>query len=208
MIPNGERFEIVCAIDLSEYSDTVLEHACDEAIRHDRAAMHVITVVPEHHGWWHRPTDDERARVEAEARQRLGAIASRVLDDAVPAERRDDWRVRLHVRRGHADEQIAMLASEVLADLIVIGRFGQSARRRRGIGSVADRVVAFADCPVLVVQLARDTTAAARQCPDCVAVRAASDGDRWFCDRHQSDSGYTMLLPFGSSRPVGGGPMW
>jgi len=201
------RFEIVVGVDLSEYSDIVAQHAFDEAIRHKRPSLHLLSVVPVHEGqWWRRPTETDLAVTEAEAKRRLAEFAVRVLDDAVPVDRRASWLVRLHVRRGRPEQQIVDLAAECFAGLIVVGRFGHAARERRGLGSIADRVVQFADCPVLVVGAGRETTASEQQCPDCVQIRAESEGERWFCERHHSDRlGHTTLL---GDPLVRGGPMW
>ncbi len=106
----------------------------------------------------------------------------RVLEDAVPAATRADWHTRLHVRRGRPDEQIIELTEEVNADLLVLGRYGHAARGK--LGSTADRILAEAECPVLLVSGVRDHSASDQQCPDCVAVRAESEGERWFCDAH------------------------
>jgi nucleotide-binding universal stress UspA family protein len=206
----SERFTIVVGIDLSDYADAVLEHAFDEAVRHDRPTLHVLTVVAEPHHWWHKPTPEELSRAESDAKERLAGTVRRALEEAVPVERRTDWNVRLHVRRGRPEEQIVALSDETVADLVVVGRFGHAAQGRRGIGSIADRVVAACECPVLVVHGGRDRTAAVQQCPDCVRVRASSDGERWFCDRHHGDHLHhsTLLDVMTGTRPIGGGPLW
>ena len=199
-------FELVVGVDLSDYADIVLQHAFDEAVRHDHPSLHLLTVVQDHHGFWRHPTEAEINAVEEDAKHRLFEIATRTVEDVVPPEQRRTWRVRLHVRRGRPEQQLADLAAEVLADLIVVGRFGHSSGRR-GVGSVADRVVASADCPVLVVSPARDLSASQKQCPACVALRAETNAEQWFCARHQSDRfGHTTML---DGMPLtGGGIMW
>jgi nucleotide-binding universal stress UspA family protein len=202
-------FEMVVGVDLSEYSDMVLQHAFDQAVRHDTPSLHVVSVVPDAEAF-RRPDEAERFEAERDAKRQLFALAARVLDDTVPAQRRDGWRVRLHVRRGRPEQEIVDLAAEVFAGLIVVGRFGWSARDRRGIGSIADRVVQLADCPVLVVGPPRDTTASDRQCAACVAIRAESDGEQWFCQQHHADYlGATTLFVTGAGVPLShGGQMW
>ena len=65
------------------------------------------------------------------------------------------------------------------------------------------------DCPVLVVNMARDGTLANKQCADCVEVRAVSRGERWFCERHHHEHlGPTTLLDLNGGPSVRGGPMW
>jgi nucleotide-binding universal stress UspA family protein len=60
--------------------------------------------------------------------------------------------VRTHVRTGSANEEIVTLATDEPADLIIMGTHGRSALNRALVGSVADRVVRFAPCPVLTVR--------------------------------------------------------
>jgi nucleotide-binding universal stress UspA family protein len=56
------------------------------------------------------------------------------------------------VRTGSANEEIVNLATDEPADLIIMGTHGRSVLNRALLGSVADRVVRFAPCPVLTVR--------------------------------------------------------
>lgn len=211
-------YQIVVGVDLSEYSEIVLQHAFDQAIRHERPTLHVVTVVPIEHGFWRRPSDQEIVAREVETQRELAALVRRALDDAVPAERREAWPVRIHVRRGRPEVQLVEVAAEVWADLLVVGRFGHADAGRLGlrhrIGSVADRLIQGAECPVLVVTPAREATASARQCPECVRVRAESAGEAWFCDAHHTSRlpGLSALVAGPSFRRgeqgSSGGTMW
>jgi nucleotide-binding universal stress UspA family protein len=162
------RYRIVVGIDLSEYSDIVLEHALDQAARHSAPELHFLTVREKR-----RPSTDElkqelweRVYPELETFNQYGS----------------DWRARLHVRRGKPEEQIALLAAEIRADLIVIGQFGLHHPRQTD-KNLPNRVLQAAVCPTLVVGMpeAVDTQP---QCPMCVAVREDTEGDRWFCTEH------------------------
>ena len=55
-------------------------------------------------------------------------------------------------RFGDPGHQIAQYAEEAKADLIVLPSHGRSGLQRLLIGSVAERVVRHAPCPVLVVR--------------------------------------------------------
>ncbi|HEX9587604.1 MAG TPA: universal stress protein [Bradyrhizobium sp.] len=63
-----------------------------------------------------------------------------------------DVRLETHVLVGHPVRSIVDLASELGADLLVIGATGHSALYERMLGSRADRVIQLASCPVLVVK--------------------------------------------------------
>jgi nucleotide-binding universal stress UspA family protein len=60
--------------------------------------------------------------------------------------------VKEHILRGSAAKQIIALASEIDADLIVMGTRGTTGLRHVILGSVAEHVVRLADCPVLTTK--------------------------------------------------------
>jgi nucleotide-binding universal stress UspA family protein len=189
------HFRIVVALDLSEYAEIVLEHALDQAARHSAPDLHFLTVV-----------DDDREGVIEAAKIKLARLVFDGLDNI---QRGPDWRARLHLRAGKAHEEIVALAGEIDAHLIVCGRFGARGKLRQ-LGSVAHRVLETASCPVLAVNFVDHPTQSVQQCPDCVAVRAETDGERWFCARHAAPDRAT-LATVGLSRSLpltGGGPMW
>lgn len=65
------------------------------------------------------------------------------------------------VLEGDPFEEIVALAREIDADLIVMGHVGQRGTRRVLLGSVTQRVLDFAHCPVLVVKHAAEGNAGA-----------------------------------------------
>ena len=97
-----------------------------------------------------------------------------------------------HVRVGAIAEEIAALATEVRADLLVVGTHGRRGVRRLLMGSVAERAVRIAPCPVLIVR-PRDframegLTEIEPACPDCLKAREASQGARWWCEAHTEE---------------------
>jgi len=172
VVTRPRRYKIVVGIDLSEYADIVIEHALDQAARHDAPELHLLTVAERR-----KPPRDvlkqalwERVYPALETFNRHGT----------------DWRARIHVRRGKPDIEIAELAADIRADLIVIGQFGlhNGGRRDR---NVPNRVIHRAVCPTLVVGMPEvlDTS----QCPLCCAVREDTEGARWFCADHAGDRG-------------------
>jgi nucleotide-binding universal stress UspA family protein len=82
-------------------------------------------------------------QVERAARTALEGVASRA--------RRPGVAVECVVRRGPAWSEINAAAKETSADLIVIGTHGRRGVARALIGSVAEKVVRTAPCPVLTV---------------------------------------------------------
>ena len=187
----SHRHRIVVGLDLSEYSEIVVEHAIDQAVRHDAPELHFLSVV------------EGEGHLE-DTKVKLGELVLPALDGLDCTE----WHVRLHVRAGVAAEEITSLAAELRAHLIVVGRFGANHPHRR-IGLVAGHVIDLATCPTYVVALNDQSPDFDAQCIDCVALRAESEGERWFCDAHVTSSDRTrlstMIIPGTSSL---GGLMW
>jgi nucleotide-binding universal stress UspA family protein len=61
------------------------------------------------------------------------------------------------IREGSPYRVIPAFATEIGAGCLVLGSYGKSGLRRLMLGSVAERVLALAPCPVLVVKAAPDT---------------------------------------------------
>jgi nucleotide-binding universal stress UspA family protein len=162
------RYRLVIALDRSTPSELLLQHALDQAVRQDAVDLHFVTV----------ERDDE---LLADAADWLAATVAEGMDSFGHAGK--DWTSRLHVRIGDAAEEIANLAAELEADLLVIGRSSVSDPH----GSLADVVVARSECPVLVVHLAEHDAASENACAECVEVRDGSEGERWFCEEHSSE---------------------
>jgi nucleotide-binding universal stress UspA family protein len=60
--------------------------------------------------------------------------------------------LKSHVAVGHPAEQILRYAEDSHADLIVMGRRGTTRATRWILGSVSERVMRYAHCPVTVVK--------------------------------------------------------
>jgi nucleotide-binding universal stress UspA family protein len=176
--PRVRRYKIVVGIDLSEYADIVIEHALDQAARHDAPELHFLTVC-----------ESRRGSVE-DCKQ---ALWERVYPELETfSEFGRDWRARIHARRGKPEVEIAELAADLRADLIVIGQFGlhtPSASDK----NLPNRVLQHAVCPTLVVGLPEPADTSP-QCPLCSAVREDSAGERWFCPQHAGDHGRDHVM--------------
>jgi nucleotide-binding universal stress UspA family protein len=74
------------------------------------------------------------------------------LEDWVAKARAEGLSARAVVRSGVAHQEIVGLVQDERADLVVIGTHGRGGINRALLGSVADRVVRLAPCPVLTVR--------------------------------------------------------
>jgi nucleotide-binding universal stress UspA family protein len=74
------------------------------------------------------------------------------LEKWAAAARKKGATVRPVIRTGSPPEQIVELATSEHADLVVMGTHGRGGVSRVLLGSVADRVIRLAPCPVLTVR--------------------------------------------------------
>ena len=66
--------------------------------------------------------------------------------------KKEDVKVNTMIVKGRPFEQIVNLAKGLNVDLIVMGTCGRRCSERILIGSVAERVIEYSKCPVLVVK--------------------------------------------------------
>jgi nucleotide-binding universal stress UspA family protein len=141
--------QILVPVDLSEVSRTALDHGKAFASLLG-ASLHVLHVVEERfvHGWtselYVSTTPKLRAELEAEARAGLEKL--------LPEGDRQALRARLVTRVGSPFLEIVRYAEENAIDLVVMGTHGHGKIARLLLGSVAERVVCTAPCPVLTVR--------------------------------------------------------
>ena len=92
-----------------------------------------------------------------------------------------------HVIEAPPARAILEVAEEVGADLILVGTHGRTGISRALLGSVAEKVVREAGCPVLVMRPRRPEDAALQPeppCAACTAARERSGGAEPWCGVH------------------------
>lgn len=139
---------ILCPVDFSHHSRRALDHALAIAKWYDSAvtALHVSPLMPvaAYAPMSGMPpyvglTPDARQALMRSMKEFAGGASS------VPVE--------CEIAEGHASGAIVARASELSADLLVLGTHGRSGFERWVLGSVAEKVLRQARCPVLTVPL-------------------------------------------------------
>lgn len=138
--------KILCAVDLSEFAAPVLAHAVALARYYtaEVAAVHVLAEwappasLATYPGWMMQ-IPEAREVITKELRTLVEPFAA----GGSP--------VRLHASEGDAAKEIVRYADEWGADLLVIGTHGRSGFDRFALGSVAEKVLRKASCPVLTL---------------------------------------------------------
>lgn len=133
---------ILLAVDGSEHSSRAVPVAGDLARRYE--AEVIVLHVREHELTW-------GADIDIETENESAAL----VDDVVRQLKEQDTNVRGEVVRvplGNTPKAIVEMAEHEGVDLVVVGTRGLSDWGRLLMGSVADKVVHLAGCPVLVVR--------------------------------------------------------
>lgn len=125
--------------------------------------------------------------------------SGRTILDRASAEAAPRFRGRIvgHLAAGDAWREITQLAANVSADLVFVGTEGKTGLARLALGSVAEKVVRYAGCPVLVVRPKDFHTPAAPEieppCPDCLAVQKETARAQLWCQRHSTHHAHGRL---------------
>ncbi len=137
--------EICCAIDFSEHSRVAFDRAVELAARLDADLTLVHVFAPAFPG-----ADVVYAAGEPLEGAGEGPVQARLDRWRRDAERALGRNVRVELLTGNPAREIARFGSRG-ADLLVVGTRGPTGLGRLLLGSVAERVVRDATCPVLVV---------------------------------------------------------
>jgi nucleotide-binding universal stress UspA family protein len=136
--------KILHANDGSDHAFNALSLALQIA-KHDKAELHMVSV--EERG--HMPElTGETPQTPYTVSVRFDQVTRRARHMAEHSQ----VKFQTHVLAGHPVRDIIKLASDLNADLIVVGASGHSALYDRMIGSRAQRILHHANCPVLVVR--------------------------------------------------------
>ena len=185
-----DKAVIVVGADYSQNSNDALDAACGFAGTRPDVAIHIVHVAPTNGAQPFAgmtrpfaPTQDPAAadELQIEAKE-LEALTQRAAASVKP----NSARFFGHLRTGNPAREIVQLASDLSADLIVVGTHGRTGVMKLLLGSVAQTVLTNASCPVLVVKPPGlpDWPAIEPPCPDCVDVQKSSGGERLWCQRH------------------------
>jgi universal stress protein A len=154
---------LLVPVDFSDASLGALEHAARLAREWD-ASLRIVHVVPVDDGWLQIGREEFRdldKSLQEQAAHQLRAIATN-LPHRIKAE--------IQVRIGRPAEEIAATAAETKTDLIILSTHGRTGLDRYFVGSVAERLVRLAACPVYLMPVGKKSPPRDRSRP--FAVRA------------------------------------
>jgi nucleotide-binding universal stress UspA family protein len=139
--------KVLVPIDFSECSQKALQYAVPLAQQFN-ASLLLVYVMPVHYyvGSEFGPLDVPlpEADLLRKSEAKLTQLAERELADRVVAECR--------VLRGQPVHELVRVAREEAVDLILLSTHGHTGLKHVLLGSVAENVMRYASCPVLVVR--------------------------------------------------------
>ena len=139
--------KILCPVDFSEISANALEYAVFLASHHhaDLLLLHVVEHLHEfdHYQILVFTPQELTEKMEKQAYEELRELTESI---------KKTIKVETVIRQGKAFVEIIREAKEKDMDMIVMGSHGRTGISHMLIGSVAEKVVRKAHCPVLIVR--------------------------------------------------------
>jgi nucleotide-binding universal stress UspA family protein len=154
---------ILCPVDQSDISRRALEYAVVLAKRYG-ASVCAAEVVPIGLPATEYPAAPAAMALSADDQHRHAAA----LDTFVSFARSEGVTVDTRVHSGSTVEQLLLEAEQCRADLIVMGTHGRSGVQRLVLGSVAEKVLRRATCPVMTVPPGTRVDPAALELPKTI----------------------------------------
>ncbi len=193
----NQAYVVVVGVDFSPASELAVDTAFELAAAQPRAEVHLINVVQTYGPQiaYEMPGDTSALTVltTAEAGARFKEYADKKLARfSAEHSGKSLQRVFTHLRYDSIADEIAQLAADLEADLVVVGTHGRRGVSRLLLGSSAEATVRLAPCPVLVMRPKALPEAPPRiepPCPRCVEARRASGGNELWCEQHRERHG-------------------
>ena len=149
LLPPSRFSRFLFCTDFSESADAAFDFALDAAVRRPGATLFLLHVIHEPDAQFWKSYIAEIENVDDAARK---AIDAKIAASYLPRIPKDlDFKVEFRI--GPDAATILEFAKAAKADVIVLGRHGHGGVGKRLFGSVAEKIVRKAECPVLVVPL-------------------------------------------------------
>ncbi len=138
--------KILCSIDYSECSKEALRYAVSFAMK-DEAKLYLLHVIDIRS--FDQSLDTKAKQVSDD--ETIKQLETRLLE-CIPEEIRDGMQVEALVVRGIPFAEIISISKKNNVDMIVMGSHGRTGIAHILLGSVSEKVVRRAPCPVLIVR--------------------------------------------------------
>lgn len=140
----GSYSSLLVPFDGSAWSKKALIRACELA-KADNAELSVIYVIPRYEEMM------DFFKTEAISKS-LYQEAEKIAEYARQLASGQGVQIKAAVQEGHAGDKIVEIADTLKSDVIVMGTHGWQGMNRAIMGSTAERIIAYANCPILIVK--------------------------------------------------------
>jgi nucleotide-binding universal stress UspA family protein len=175
------KLVVVVGVDLSPISRDVLRTAATlcTAPGSELHLVHVLPVPPGESILGSR--GDRTVKVAKQLEQARGEL-DRLAADVIGSVKRAAG----HLAVGSPDVEIAQIAGDLGADVIVVGTHGHRGLERLLLGSVAESLVRNAPCSVVTYRpkVTPVWEKIEPPCPECLATREKTGRTKLWCERH------------------------
>ena len=194
MNSTAPRSVILAAVDRTAATDQVVHTASSLARMIPGSELHLVHVIDA----GQPPVTISIPLTETlnEARVFLDGIKERI-------EEQFEGPVRVHLTTDLPGRYVVQLATDLGADLVVVGTHGKGGLARLLLGSVSTYVANNAPCAVLVARPKEQAEVPKIEpaCPKCVETQKASGGEKLWCAEHsvkhpQAHTHYKIPEPF------------
>jgi len=142
-VPVTQPIQVVVAYDFSPSAEEALIRAVDVVARAPQHVLHVVVAL-DPNAYLRHINIETAETIQRQATERVTA--------AFAGRESAEVQFFVHARIGHPAAEILEVARDVGADLIFVGSHGKTGVERFLLGSVSERVVREARCPVMVVR--------------------------------------------------------
>jgi nucleotide-binding universal stress UspA family protein len=142
---------IVVAIDLRKGCGAIMHRALSYA-SHAGAEVHLVHIAEPNIANVRPPADMEAPDLTGTDHHKLNEFVTRHRATFEATTGRSAPSVSVHTETGDPADKLVAAAAELDADLIILGTHARSGLKRIFLGSVAEKVVRHAGCPVFVVR--------------------------------------------------------
>ena len=181
MAQEGQPFSILVAVQDDETADQAVAEAFRVADAHGAVDLHAVHVL----------RSKGAVKKLDERLEKAPATLQKIIARAAPRNARAH--VIGHVRGSdNPAHAILQLATDIAADMIVLGTHRRRGLEKLMLGSVADKVLQDAHCPVLVVvpkdYQGQDVSPRIEPpCPKCLQIRRETRNETFWCEQHQRE---------------------
>ncbi len=144
-----DAMQVLVAYDFSIVADGTIDRAINVALRAPQHLIHFLCVLDPKKGVGLHPDRKVDYTYAEEIQEELKAAVERRLNEMSPG---SEVHFFVHTRIGNPASEILEAAELLGVDLIFIGSHGRTGLKRLMLGSVSEKVVREAGCPVMVVR--------------------------------------------------------